>query len=591
MNKNGRFIAAGAIPKHLSTRTIKNVSDYRRGQLLDEIGRPDDPNGMTVLGNVIKGFTKKANSGSPLGSFSNPGHYHHNNSSSWMGHGGTSVQVSELYSPLLLHSNLNLPRDRATINAWCRAFFALNPYVHNSISLHSTYPISKINITCKNKKIEDFFNTMIEEIDLFNVLIQIAQEYWTVGEAIVYADMNQSTGKWQSLQIQNPDYVVVQNSVVAGEPLLSLRPDENLKRICTSNKPADIQQRQRLSKSIVEHVRRGENIPLPNFNTTHLARRISPYETRGSGLVVSAFRALMLYDKLRECRFAQSESFINPITLIKVGGTEHKPTVADLEMWKQQFEASAADKDFKIITHNEVAVDIINKGSGIYDTSNIEQALIKEIGVALMTPQIILDGTDLPYSNASVGLDILRQRYMQFRNVLTNWLRRRIFAPVSMANDFYDYVDNKRVLIVPQVDFSHMDLFDTNDFISNLIQLTADNRVPKQVLFHSLGLDYEDVVTMQRQEAIDGVILEKEIEALKAMPLNELRILTSESEISELPPQPVMGEIDASVNPPEGSDSSAPALPGMMPPPPSMPSLPSPPPVGGGKGSGTSASP
>ena len=42
-------------------------------------------------------------------------------------HGDSVKQTPEVYSPLWLNSNLNLPRDRATINAWCRSFFALNP--------------------------------------------------------------------------------------------------------------------------------------------------------------------------------------------------------------------------------------------------------------------------------------------------------------------------------------------------------------------------------------------------------------------------------------------------------------------------------
>ena len=62
-------------------------------------------------------------------------------------HGDSVKQTPEVYSPLWLNSNLNLPRDRATINAWCRSFFALNPFVHNAINLHSTYPISKLSIS------------------------------------------------------------------------------------------------------------------------------------------------------------------------------------------------------------------------------------------------------------------------------------------------------------------------------------------------------------------------------------------------------------------------------------------------------------
>lgn len=557
----GKFIPQNSLPPEISNRAYRQVSDYRREALQNEIysglfksGTPQkEENGMTVMGNVIKGMTKTADTSSSHGS--------------WRGSNNTIRQVSELYSPLLLHSNLNLPRDRATINAWCRAFFALNPFVHNSISLHSTYPISKLNIKCKSKKVEQFFASMIEEIDLLNVCIQIAQEYWTVGEAIVYADLDERTGKWKNLSIQNPDYILIQNSVVAGEPIISLRPDENLKRICTSNKPADVQQRQKLTQNIVDHVRRGENIPLSNFSVSHLARRISPYETRGTGLIVPAFRALMLYDRIRECKFAQTESFINPMTVVKVGGAEHKPTPQDLEMWREQFEAAQSDKDFKIFTHNEVDIQRVGAGGAIYDTTNDVNQLIKEIYVALMVPSVVMDGgSDTTYANGGVALDVLKQRYLQFRNILTHWLRRKIFAPISMFNDFYEYVDDEKILIVPDVDWNHLNLFDTDTYIQNLITLTADGRAPKHILYRSLGLDYEEVQNKLKEEAIQEIILEKEKESMKKMPLNELRALGPNDEIPELPDNPVPGE-DSSSMLNESAESGG-GLPGVTPPPP-----------------------
>ena len=316
----------------------KNVSQYRRAMLEDEVAlgkfrekgntgfaSPYDFDGTsrTKVGNVLGSMRKVASSYSTGGG----------SSGGWRGSGGTVRQIPEVYSPLWLNSNLNLPRDRATINAWARAFFALNPIVQNAITLHSTYPISKLNITCKDEKIQQFFEDMIEEIGLMNICSQIAQEFWVLGEAFPYAELDESTGRWSRIILQNPDYVVVKHSVVAGEPILSLRPDENLKRIVTSNRPSDMQQRQRLDRSIIEHVQRGENIPLSNFYASHIARKLNPYEVRGTSLIVSCFRNLMLYDKLRESKFAQADNMINPLTLVKIGGSgeNFKPSPADLE--------------------------------------------------------------------------------------------------------------------------------------------------------------------------------------------------------------------------------------------------------------------
>lgn len=580
-----RLIKSGNVPT-ASNRMAKAVSQYRREVLEDEVARGDfkergntgygspyavqenlpSPAGYAVSSS--SGFRKYANTGTgSLGAGSASG------AGSFRGSGGTLRQIPEIYSPLWLTSNLNLPRDRATINAWSRAFFALNPIIQNAITLHSTYPISKLNITCKDPSIQQFFEDMIEEIDLINICVDIAQEYWVLGEAFPYAELDEGSAKWSRLLLQNPDYMVVKHSVVAGEPILSLRPDENLKRIVTSNRPSDIQQRQKLDRSITEHVRRGENIPLSNFYASHIARKLNPYETRGTGLVVSCFRNLMLYDKLRESKFAQADNMINPLTLIKVGSENYKPSPADLEQWREVFEAGQYDKDFKIFTHEAVQVERVGYNQGILDTNPDIEKLVKEIYIGLYIPQVLMDGGgDVTYANGGITLDVLKQRYLQFRNMMTTWLRRKIFAPISKINDFYETRDGKKILVVPEVEWNHMSLFDAGDYIQNLINLLqaggqegAAPKVSLQTVYRSLGLDYEDENRKIKTEAIQDAIYRAEAEALNRMDLNELRTLGPDDVIEQPDDEPVPGEQVTGEEMPGGIEMGG--LPGLGPPP------------------------
>lgn len=499
-------------------------------------------------------------------------------------HGDSVKQTPEVYSPLWLNSNLNLPRDRATINAWCRSFYALNPFVHNAINLHATYPISKLNIKCPNKDIEKFFNDMIEEIDLMNVCVQIAQEYWLLGEAFVYSELDESKGKWSRLLIQNPDFMVVKRTVVANEPIIQLRPDPNLQKIIFSNRPSDIEQRKQLNQHIIDSVRRGENIPLDNLHVSHLARRISPYEIRGTGLPVPIFRQLMLFDKLRESKYAQADNMINPLTIVKIGSADYKPTFADLEAWRGVFEEAQYDKDFKIFTHEGVDVVRVGYGQGIYDISGDITQLVKEIYVGLQVPPVLMDGgADTTYANGGVALDVLRQRYMQFRNMLSQWLKRKIFAPISKIQGFYDYSGGEKQLIVPEIDWNHMSLFDAGDYINGLVTLTQGTdeakRVSLHTLYRSIGLEYEDEIRKMKKEAIQNAILKKEKAALESMDLNALRALDDEDEIPE--PEKKPGEQAEAAVPGEVPGG---APPGGMPPDLGLPGgpPPAPPPAGGG---------
>jgi hypothetical protein len=973
-----KYLANRDATPQVSAIMAQGVSDQRRVILANEVEQgffrdgsgPSyssivKENSETAVGRVISSISKQAQmgGGAMFGG----------------GIGGNSVkQMPEVYSPLWLNSNLNLPRDRATINAWCRSFFALNPFVHNAVSLHSTYPISKLSIKCPNKDIEKFFNDMIEEIDLMNVCVQIAQEYWLLGEAFIYAEFDEGKGKWSRLHIQNPDFMIVKRTVVASEPIIMLRPDENLKKIIFSNRPTDIEQKKQLNQHIIDSVRRGENIPLDNFHVSHLARRISPYEIRGTGLPVCVFRQLMLFDKLRECysedtevltdrgfrkihelsqitlaveqnpnfvsgailnekgeidgilslkedfkvacvnpetneieyhkpvelhmskytgkmihflsrnfdtlvspnhkmwaqkanrlngifgwsewqkikaceisptttyrfqgitnwkgvdlkevkvldkiipielylrfigyvisegylgqnyidfiqkidsdciddmkivmksfadifglkvserecetkdykasgfkkqpsnrwngriyskdlmnyfkeqvgenmekttapykkipvwikelnpklllilldalvlgdgshiknkcssaykyytvskkladdvqeivfkcgfapsiysrkesrsdsgniehsvgwsdakdgnfpvlrptnytpqikevdydgivwcfevptglfitrrngkiaihgnsKYAQADNMVNPTTIVKIGSADYKPTFADLEAWRAVFEQAQYDKDFKIFTHEGVDITRVGWGQGIYDISGDITQLIKEIFIGLQVPPIMMDGTDTPYASAGVALDILRQRYMEFRNMLAHWLKTKIFAPISKIQQFYDYSGGEKQLIVPEIDWNHMSLFDAGDYIQTLVQLTqgegSQKRVSLSTLYRSLGLEEEDENRKMRKENIQAAIAEKEVKALGVMSLNALRALDDEDEIPE--PEntdqqeaPVPGESSGGGG---GDGGAGGGLPDLGLPPSPTPSIPSTPP-------------
>jgi hypothetical protein len=545
----------GQSPPSLSHRVLKSVSSERRDSLESEFlagkfvekgtSSTKVSNGSFTPGHVVKGFTKTANTSQSLGQVAG-GHV----GTSWRGTGDVTRLGPDVYSPLWLMSNLALPRDRTTINAWCRAFYALNGLVQNSINLHSTYPISKLNIKCKNKKVEKFFEEMNEELNLLNICVQVAQEFWTLGETFPYAELDENTGKWSHILIQNPDYIDVQRSVLAGEPIISMRADENLKKVVKGNSPSDIQQRRMINPEIINYVKRDQNIPLNNLYISHLARRISPYDARGTGLIVAAFRPLMLFDKMYESKYVQADAMVNPLTLVKIGDNEFRPGPQDLEQWRTVFEAGENDKNFKVFTHNAVTVERVGWGQAIYDISGDIDKLMSQIYIALMVPRVIMDGQDTTYANGSVALDVLRQRYMQFRNMLSAWLREKIFAPISRIQGFYEYKDKKKVLIVPEIDWNHMSMFDLFDYIGQLNTLLGQepgkNRISIQTMYRSLGIDYRDERNKIKIEDIEDEIREKEKASLSKLSLTELRSLAESveqgGEIEESRDAPLPGE-------------------------------------------------
>jgi hypothetical protein len=572
MDKLDQILESRETP-YLSSKAAHEVSQWRRNKLSEQIEAGVFKESKTSIVKQNNSFHITSSVGSlktaqVVSGGSTYGGY--------KGSGDTVKQSPEVYSPLWLNSNISIPRDKATINAWSRAFYALNPFVHNAINLHSTYPISKLNITCANKEIEDFFNQMIEEIDLLNVCIQIAQEYWLLGEAFPYAELDEIRGTWSRIFIQNPDYMIVKRTPVSSEPQILMRADDNIKKLINSNKPSDIKEQKKLPADFIHYIKKGNNIPLNNLNVSFLARRISPYEIRGTGLPVTIFRNLMLFDMLRESKFAQASNMINPLTLVTLGSPDYKPSPEAIEQVRQTMEMAQSDKDFKIFTTDALKIERIGAGSGIYDISGDITQLIKEIYVGLQVPPIVMDGGgDITYANGGVAIDVLRQRYMSFRGMLSKWLKQKIFAPICEIQGFYEFKNGKKKLIIPDVDWNHMSLFDSGDYINNLMQLTQGEpdarRLSLQSLYKSLGFDYKDETRKLRQEAIQSAIMKKEKAALESMNLNELRALEDGSEINEK----LDGSSDAKV-PGEESSSDSGGGDNTLPEAPPMPESPAP---------------
>lgn len=544
----------------ISKKAAGSLSDIRRAEITSAVNKQlDSLEKQGHYGAIAHspgfrsgGITKSASIASPM-----PG----------PSASSTTDRMSpEIYSPLFQLANLNLPRDRVTMNAWNRVFYDTHPIVRNAINLHASYPISKINITCKNKKVQQFFMEMAEKIDLYSVVYGAALEFWKMGEAFPYAELDESLGVWNRITILNPDYVHVKKSVIGNHTLVSLRPDANLQRIIGSSSPADLSLRKYIPKHIVDYVRKGQNIPLDAFNVAHLKLLSSPYDVRGTSVIVSVYKDLMLYDKLRESKFAQADGMINPLTLVTMGGEgDYRPTQADIEAFKNLLEEAQYDKDFKIVTHNGVKIERAGFSGATMDIGTDIEHIMTNLYAGLMTPKSLMDQESATYASSSVGLEVLRQRYDIFRNMMKKWLERKKFAPICEIQDFFEYKDGEKRLLVPSIDFNHMNLYDMADYITSVGQFVGNKQVSLQTLHRSLGLSYEEERRRIREEMIDDQVFAKEQQVLGNMRLSELLGIDPSKSIveppgdestegTELPGVGGEGEGGGSMMPPMGGD-------------------------------------
>jgi len=229
---------------------------------------------------------------------------------------------------------------------------------------------------------------------------------------------------------------------------------------------------------------------------------------------------------------------------VKLGGSnDYRPTQDDIDSFKQILEEAQYDKDFKIVTHDGVTIERAGFSGSVLDIAGDIELINNNIYTGLMTPKALMDQEGVTYASSSVGLEVLRQRYDIFRNMIKKWLEQKVFAPICELQGFFEYVDGEQRLVVPQVDFNHMNLYDMNDYIQNISNFVSNNQVSLQTLYRSLGLSKEEEDRRLKEELISNVIRQKEEQAMQAMRLAELRTLDADSAIVEpLGEQMVGGE-------------------------------------------------
>lgn len=154
-----------------------------------------------------------------------------------------------------------------------------------------------------------------------------------------------------------------------------------------------------------------------------------------------------------------------------------------------------------------------------------------------MVPSSLFDQDYGSYANASVGLEVLRDRYRNFQLQLKKWIERKILEPIAKIQDFWVLENGEQKLVVPKVEFGKINLKETDTYLNQLGNHLADpanpgsGKISLQTWYELLDTDYQTEKIRLRQEAKDQIILAKEIEAMKNMDIVQLKTVSETTPI------------------------------------------------------------
>ncbi len=290
----------------------------------------------------------------------------------------------------------------------CRFFFESDPKVAAAIDFYSRFPMNNFSLECTSRKVLKFFkHKVVDKLKLNEQFKMISSEYFMMGDVFVHTDIeceickgsgvdedgelcNHKGGMIKRMIILNPDWIEVQQNVLADEPAIVMVPDEELKRIVFYKQPKVVYDR--IPEAVKELVAQNKPIPLSNRTMSHLKHMPVPYGTYGTSLIRRIFTTLAYKTKMMTANWIVAERLIIPVRVIKIGSDNRPASSADIADVQNQLAQTANDPNMTIITHHNFDFEWYGTTGKVLQITQEMEWVGKEILDGFMLNQSLLNG-------------------------------------------------------------------------------------------------------------------------------------------------------------------------------------------------------
>ncbi len=445
----------------------------------------------------------------------------------------TPIQFIDVarFDPILFYIQ---HRDRKELNFRLRYYYEFHPIVHNGISLHNTFPLSDFVLQCEGTGHQNYYNDFKDEIGLLQLLMDISQDYWLLGEAFVHGKWDDFNKQWSHFMLFPPENVTMKSTYILPEPIMFLDVDDELKRLVKSQKLVDIEMQKMMDPNLVNKIAENKQILLKNWNTTHIARKTARYDLRGTSILKSCLKWLMLEDKLMLLKFTQIDRSTFPLKIFKVGNpaTGWIPGKKHFENLRDLLISSSNDPDFNLIYHHGLSVEFHTMHDKIANLLPDFDLCEKRILSALFINKALLHGEGPNFANASVAMRALMSRYLLQRDLLTRWMKVKVLKPLAKARGYYKTADSNDpsqehiryqgkyyALDVPTPKWKKLNLLDNTQQQNFMNALRDKMQISHKTLMDMYDQNYEE--ELKRLEEEDNTYVDPAFHEAKKSQIGE----------------------------------------------------------------------
>ena len=414
------------------------------------------------------------------------------------------------------------------ISSNCRYFYENEPKVAAAIDFYSFFPVNGFETQCEDDKIKRYFDNENKKLNMDYWSKMISKENHLIGDVFPMLEIackfcggsgvyhgkpcDHPGGSFRRIVVLNPDWIDVQTNVLADEPVITLLPDDDLKRTVWYKQPKAIYDR--IPEFVRSLILAGKPIPLSNDSVSHLKYNPYPYGVYGTSMIRRLFKVLAYKDKLMTAQWIVAERMILPIRVVKIGSDERPAGPADIADVQQQLATVAQDPNLTLVTHHNFDYDWIGASGKVLQLSNEYELINKEILQGLMINESLLSGEQAGYASAAIGAEVLVRRLESWRIELARWIENNIYRQIArmkaLGGDrrFIDEEATKElekdieepVYKYPKIKWNELNIRDQTQKGQLYIQLFDKQLISAQTLCEYFNFDYDTEVERIRFE-------------------------------------------------------------------------------------------
>ena len=312
--------------------------------------------------------------------------------------------------------------------------FCLPAVVHNS-----TLPFGNVEFTGEgvDGEIKDAMEQTWEVCKIRNLLPYFVSEYLVTGEACPHTFYDKRTGGWSYVGMHNPDQLeVVYTPFVKMDPIVRFKPDARLQQVLSTPSEQIQHVRESMPAELLSALTSGQAIELHPLNFTFLARKMHPYDIRGTSILSRMWRAFMFEDAVFNATIATARRHAGPIKVAKLGdrATGWIPDPSHEQRLLELLAQCEIDVNAWLVYHYGIEFDLVGTTDRVM-TIDKHWDLIERIKlIALGISKAFLHG-EVTYASAASGLTVFLQRLLALREYFENaWILPKFFKPLAVMN-------------------------------------------------------------------------------------------------------------------------------------------------------------